>query len=423
VAYPLFLTKLLIRAGMARCIPGARHASGGADFFHYYSDRVLGAPFQAMLGTARYLEATGPDTIDLALGAPRFDLVPSASTKLPADRRGWPPLCGLPELREAIALKLHREQKLAVDPGDEVLVTSGAAGAFNVVIDALLNPGARVVLFDPTSPLYSMVLRQRHARIRWIPTWMENGRTRFRLDHLAKSLRGARLLVLNSPGNPTGGIIAAEDLEQIAWWADRYDVLILNDAVFAAYQYDGVRRSIGTFQKAQRRTLTIGSVSKEFALAATRVGWVAGHPHLVRPCALTAALQAPFVATVCQQIALTALQQQANALSALREKFDSRRRYTHERLRAMGLKPELPAGAFFFWVPTASLGVTGRRLADELLAAKRLLVTPGEFFGPSGAAFVRVSYAAEDGRLREGLSRMAEYVRDRQSATSPRRAA
>jgi aspartate/methionine/tyrosine aminotransferase len=414
VAYPLLLNKLLIRAGLARWIPGAQRSSGGAPWFHYYSDRVLSSPHQELSDAAGVLEAHGPDAVDLALGAPQFDLVPSASTKLPVDRRGWPPLRGLPELCEAVALKLHREQQIAVDPSEEVLITPGAAGAFSVVLDAVLNPGSRAVLFDPSSPLYSMMLRQRQARIRWIPTWMENGRMRFRLDHLAKALRGARLIVVNTPANPTGGVIAAEDLEQIAWWAHRYDALIINDAVFAAYQHEGDRRNIGTFGKAHQRTLTIGSASKEYALAAARVGWLAGHRHLVRPCVLTAALQAPFVPTICQQIALAALQQRIEVLKAVHTNFESRRRYTCERLRATSLKLDWPAGAFFVWVNVGCLGLTGTRFAGDLLAAKRVLVTPGQFFGPSGVNCIRLSYAGEEGRLREGLSRLAEFLRERQ---------
>src|SRR5207253_3016198 len=96
----------------------------------------------------------------------------------------------------------------------------------------------------------------------------------------------------------------------------------------------------------------------------------------------------------------------------VRAEFAARRRYAYERLWAMGLKPAWPAGAFFFWVPVQELGLTGQVFADRLLREKRALVTPGDFFGPSGAGHVRVSYAVEDGRLREGLGRLAEFVRD-----------
>src|SRR5262249_6322056 len=161
----------------------------------------------------------------------------------------------------------------------------------------------------PTSPLYPLALRSRRARVRWVPTWTEEGCLRFRLDHLDQALRGARLLVVTSPGNPTGGTIRPEDLDQIAWWAHHRDVLVFNDEVFARFRYEGQALSLGTLPRARQRTLTAGSVSKGHALASARVGWLAGCRHLIRPCSITAALQTPFVPTLCQQLALTALRQ------------------------------------------------------------------------------------------------------------------
>jgi aspartate/methionine/tyrosine aminotransferase len=408
----VFLAKFLIRLGIARWLPSVERGTDGAGaFLHYYSDQVLTAPVTALREFAAFQEVYGPDAINLALAAPRFDLMPSGSTKLPADRRGWPSSWGLPELREAVAEKLSVDQRLAVNPSDEVLITPGAAGAFSLALDTFVNRGDRVVLFDPTSPLYLLGLRHRRARIRWLSTWMDNGRTRFRLEALAKALSGARLLVLTSPGNPTGGVIAAEDLEQIAWWAQRKDVLIYSDEVFERYHYEPPPPSIGTLAKARRRTLTVGSLSKGHALASLRVGWLAGYRHLVRPCALTAALRNPFVPTLCQQVAVTALRLGNETFRGIHAEFASRRRYAFERLQALGLEPVWPAGAFYLWVPVQSLRVNGRGFAEQLLHTKKVLVSPGTLFGPSGSGYIRLSYAAEDGRLREGLSRVADFVR------------
>jgi aspartate/methionine/tyrosine aminotransferase len=328
VPLPLFLTRLLIRAGVARFLPSARRlGDGGGDFLHYYSDRLLASAHAPLREAAALLEGYGPDVIDLGQGAPRFDLVPSGSTKLPADRRGWPPPAGLPELRAAVADRLRADDRLLVHPREEVLITPGAAGAFQAALDTFVNPGDRVVLFDPTSPLYPFAVRHRRARVRWLPSWTEDGRTRFRLDHLAGALAGARLLVLASPANPGGGVIAAEDLEQIAWWARRRDVLVFSDEAFGRFRYEGDRLSLAALPDARGRTLTAGSVSKGYALASARVGWLAGHRHLVRPCAVTAALQSLFVPTLCQQIALAALRLPPEAFEPVRAEFDARRRY------------------------------------------------------------------------------------------------
>ena len=241
-------------------------------------------------------------------------------------------------------------------------------------------------------------------------------RLRFQLDQFARVMRRARLVVVNSPSNPAGGTIAPEDLEQIAWWAERRDALILSDEVFARYQYEGDPISIGTLAKARRRTLTVGSISKEYALASARVGWLVGHRHLVRPCALAAALHTPFVPTLCQQIALAALKQPEEAFRPIRAQLDSRRHYAFERLQALGLKPAWPAGSFFLWVPVTGLAASGRAFARQLLTEKKVLVSPGDLFGPSGLNHIRISYATDDGRLREGLSRFVDFVRGKQGA-------
>src|SRR5262249_315184 len=216
-----------------------------------------------------------------------------------------------------------------------------------LAVDSFLNPGDKVVLFDPASPLYSLVLRQRRARIRWVPPWVGNGRTRFHFEPLVKALKRAHLIVVNSPANPTGGVISPEDLEQIAWWAARHNVLIFDDQVFAGYRYEGEHVEIGALAKAAARTLTAGSLSKSHALAASRVGWLGGPRHVVLPCMLTAALQSAIVPTLCQQIALAALRLGDDVLLPIRKDFASRRSYAFGRLRAVGLQPAWPAGAFF----------------------------------------------------------------------------
>jgi aspartate/methionine/tyrosine aminotransferase len=414
------LLKLLIHSGAARWLPGVqRGLSGGADYLRYYSDRLLASPLRQLEDVAANLQSTGVEVIDLTPGSPSFDVLPSAGTKLPADRRGWPPFDGLTELCSAVAEKLLHENGLAYSPTNEVLITSGVLGAVETVLDAFVNRGDRVVLFDPCSPLYSLLAGARRARLHWLPTWMEEGRTRFRMDHLARALRSARLLVLNSPANPTGGVMSVEQLEEIAWWAERYDVLLLSDESFERYLPDGSSMSLGTLPRARPRTLTTGGVSQGYALASARVGWLAAYRHLLQPCRLTAALRSPFVPTLSQQIALSALRTDPRQLAPLRAELASRRRYGYERLRGMELNPTWPAGGFLLWVPVWQLGVTGRRFAECLLRERQVRVSPGDLFGPSGNGYIRISCAVDDGRLQEGLNRLAEFLEASQSRSSP----
>jgi len=410
-------TRLLIRTKLARLLPGVRRRlDGGQEFLHYYSDRLLDGPHAALRDAGELLEQPDePDRIDLAQCNPPIDLAPSMSTKLPAERRGYPPSWGLLDLRLLLAQRFEAEQQLHVRPEDEVLITHGVAGALSVVLDTFLNAGDRAALFDPSSPLYSWMLRHRRIRPAWLQTWIEDGKLRFKHDDLARTLKGARLLLLDVPHNPTGAWLAPEDVEEIVWWADRHDVLIFCDQAFDRFQFDGVNLRIGSLVKTHRRTLTAGSVSKGHGLAAARVGWLAGNRHLIRPCAVSAIAATPFVPTLCQQLALAALKQTDESFTAIRAEFNSRRRYAFDRLQGMGLKPSLPAGGFFFWLPVSDLGCDGREFAMELRKEQRVLVWPGEHFGPSGKKFIRLSIATDEGRFREGLTRLGEFVRAPQS--------
>jgi aspartate/methionine/tyrosine aminotransferase len=408
----LFVRKLLIRTGLARWLPQHRHLSdGAAAFLHYYSARVLAAPLDELLDDALFPHASG-DLLDLANSTPRFDLVPSGSTKLPAERRGYPPPTGTPELRSALASHFLQAYDWQINPNDEVLVTHGATGAFSTALDTFVNPGDGVVLFDPTSPLFSLGLKHRRARLRWVPTWVEEGRTRFHLEPFARAMRHAKMVVLCDPGNPAGGVFAPEDLEQIAWWAERNDVLLYIDESYARFQYDGEPTRVMNFPGAGKRTLVAGGLSKGYGLAAARVGWLAGHRHLIRPAAVTASLTAPFVSVLGQQIAWQALQTTAEMLAPIKAEFANKRQYTHERLTQMGLAHARPAGGFTFWIPVRPLGLTGRQCAEQLLRTHKVVVGAGEPFGPSGASFIRLSYATEEGRLRQGLARLAEFVQE-----------
>ena len=405
---PLVLTKLLVRTGVARYLPAAKRLTGGhPQAVRYYSDRVLAAPVGDLLDPAAFPDPPAADVIDLNLAAPRFDS-PVTGTRVAADRTGRPPAWGLPVLRQAVADAYRRRDGRELDPRGEVLVAHGATGAFAAAMDAFVNPGRKVVLFDPCSPLFALGAKSRRAAVRRVPVWNDGGRLRFDPDALSRAMRGATLLALADPCNPTGGTLADEDAELIAWLANRSDVLVYLDESFGRFRYDGPAARLAAL--AADRTLSAGSLTQGYGLGSTRVGWLTGPKPLLGACALTASLSAPFVPTVCQQIAARAVQAEDDLFGPVREEFRVKRRYAADRLRAMGLTPAPPAGGYFFWVSVSEFGTDGRSFAERLLREQRVLVGPGAVFGPGGASFVRVSFAAEDGRLREGLGRLAALV-------------
>jgi aspartate/methionine/tyrosine aminotransferase len=401
-----FWRKFIVRSGLARLIPSIRRElAGGEDYLRFYSDRTLAAPLTELTDNALLPEIRTPDSINLALGAP--------SCEFPIDvRRGLnvcPSAWGDLNLRADLAAQFQLDHGVEHDPNDEVLITHGASGAFASALDAFVNPGDTAVLFDPTSPIFPIGLKHRRARIRWIPTWSDTGRLRFALDALAKAMRGAKLLVLSDPANPTGCVFAPEDLEQIAFWARKNDTLIFQDASFDRWRSAPAKARLASLPHCERRILTCGSFAKSHGLSSARVGWSIGNRHLVRPCAAAAILSAPFVPSICQQAALQAMQRGEAAMSELRDEINARRVYVREQLQELGLAPWDASAGFFYWMPTPN-AEAARGFAQRLLRESGVLVNPGSPFGSSGAKFVRVSFATDEGRLREGLTRLRRFL-------------
>lgn len=409
MARPFWLNKFLVQSGIARWLPFARRLTdGGTNYLRYYSDAVLAAPVEELLDPA-FFPTAGTDVLDLNLPAPRFESSVSLG-RVTADRRGNPPPRGLPELRRAIAdLHLRREGRI-VDPEREVIATHGATGAFASTLDAFINPGDRVVLFEPCSPLFSLGARSRRADVQNVAVTNDSGRARLDWRAFEKAMRRAKLLAFADPMNPIGACLDSEDRERIARIAVKRGVIVYADESFP--RLDGAARF--PTELPGFHLLTAGSVSQQWGLGSLRVGWLTGSRHLVKACGLMTTLQAPFLPTLCQQIAARALEADP-PVEPLREK----RRFALDRLSMLGFDPVSPTGGYFLWVNVSGLKLTGRAFAELLLKEERVLVSPGCAFGRGGEDFVRISFAAEDGRLREGMARLAAFVRRLRGEPAP----
>jgi aspartate/methionine/tyrosine aminotransferase len=410
VGFPFWLTKLLVRTRLAQFTPRARRLTdGGTSFLRYYSDRVLAAPVEELLDPAIVPDPAGPNIIDLNPPAMQIECGVSFN-RFSTGRWGDTSPQGLLELREAIAARYKRLDNRTVSPATDIQVTHGATGAYTSALETLVNPGDRVILFDPCSPLFALGAKSRRAAIRWVTTWNEDGRCRFLTTDFEKAMRGAKLLVLANPGNPAGSCLSDEDLEYIAWIAAAYDVLIYADESFGRFRFASAGKSLGTMAGSDRRILTAGSMTQEYGLGSLRIGWLAGPRHLIRACGMMANLHAPYVPAMCQQAAARAMTEPDTAFARTIERLRGKRDYTIDRLRGMGLEPDRPAGGFFAWVPVASLGLDGRTFAERLFREQQVQVGLGCAFGPSGDGLIRLSLAADDGRLREGLARMSNFI-------------
>ena len=409
---PLPIIKFLIRTGIAQRIPAVKALVPEPSYLRFYSDRILMAPNEPVRDMNNYLSLATPDCIDLSLGAPfeqglRPELPPPEELFA---GNGYPPSVGLPELRRAVVAKLARDNGIDVDGGDEVAITNGVSQGIHVVFDTFVNPGDKIVLVDPTFLVYPLAAQYHRARVAWVPSRLETGRTKLDEPKLERAMRGAKLVVVNSPSNPTGGVLEPETLERILGLARRHDVLVLSDEVYERFQYDGEHVSIASLPGARERTITVNSFSKSHAMAGCRIGYMAAIRYLMRPMAVHQFIATPFAPVASQRLALAALNESPAKSRPVLDAYDARRTWLRRELCSMGLKCEMPAGAFYFWVPIQRFGVTSLEFAHGLLASQEVLLMPGENFGPSGPYHIRISYAASQAKLDEGCRRLKCFV-------------
>lgn len=400
--------KFLLKSGLYRLVPSYRERLAPVkDHLAFLSDRLLSAPPEILDADFRP-EVHGPDTIHLAQSHPPLQFLPTVRANR-AERLPDPQ--GVSELRREVRERID----FAHDGSADLLITAGATGAFATVLDAFVNPGDRVVIFDPASPILPVGLKHRRANIQWVPTHVEGGRLRFDAECLRRALRGSKLLILNDPHNPTGATFAQEDLEPVAFWANKHDVLVYLDESFAPFRYDRARSRFASLPHLRNRVLSVRSCSTEYGLSSAPVGWVAGCDSLIRACRVAQGLQVSGPSVLAQQAALQALRDGGTGREAFVEELKWRADDIVDRLTRVGPKPVRPSAGYFLWAAVDSLGFTGLRFARELLVSKRVLVRAGDLFGPGGKNFVRLSFALEAGRLNEGLNRLVKFVEELKS--------
>jgi aspartate aminotransferase len=363
---------------------------------------------------ARALEATGVDVIHLEIGEPDFDtpvnVREAAKRALDAGWTHYGPPLGLPALRDAIAADLNTRRGLAIDPAN-VVVTPGAKPIMHYAITALAGPGDEVIYPDPGFPIYESMASFVGARPVPIALSEAHG---FRLD--VDELRSlvtdrTRLIIFNSPANPTGGVLARADLEAIAAIAIERDIPVLADEIYGRIVYEGEHISIASLPGMAERTILLDGFSKTFAMTGWRLGFAALPPDLV-PAFSRLIINSVSCTSVFSQIAaIEALTGPQDAVDTMVEEFRARRSLIVDGLNALpGVRCLRPSGAFYAFPNVSGTGMTGTEFADRMLKEAGVSVLGGNAFGRVGVDHVRVSYANSQENLRRALERMADVL-------------
>jgi len=367
-----------------------------------------------VLARAKALERQGKSVIHLEIGEPDFDtpahIKEAAKRALDGGATHYGPSAGLPELREAIAKHIAETRGIPVSP-DEIVVTPGAKPIMFFVIMALVNRGDEVVYPNPGFPIYESVINFVGGVPIPIPLVEETG---FGLDlrELERRVsRKTKLLIINSPENPTGGVLAPDEIERIAELARHYRVPVLSDEIYRRFLYDGRFASIASLPGMKDQTIILDGFSKSYAMTGWRLGYgvmpvpLAGH--LTRLMTNSVSCTATFI----QQAGLAALQGDDTPVQTMVEEFRRRRDLIVDGLnRLPGVTCARPRGAFYVFPNVKALRRPSKEIATYLLDEGGVAVLWGTAFGEFGEGYLRLSYAASREAIQQALDRMGKAL-------------
>lgn len=363
---------------------------------------------------AKALERAGRDIIHLEMGepdlpTPRF-VTEACEAALEAGHTGYAPAAGLPALREAVAAYVSRTRGIDVDPA-QVVITPGGKPVIFFTYLALVEPGDEVVYPDPGFPIFeSMTDALGAVRRPWYPG--SGTATRPDIDELAALLSDrTRLLVLNSPGNPTGVVYTRAELAAIARLCVKHDVTVLSDEIYSRILFGRPHESIVTEPGMRERTLILDGFSKTWSMTGWRLGYVVAPEPVAAVFEKLMTNSVSCVTHFAQHAALAALAGPDAVVEAMVERFRARRDVLVDGLETVpGVTCDRPEGSFFAFADVRGTGLDARTLADRLLEEAGVACVEGPAFGAGGEGFIRFSFAASQARIREAVDRMGALL-------------
>lgn len=367
-----------------------------------------------VLAKARALEAAGRRVVHLEIGEPDFETAEhiKAAGKEALDQgyTHYTPSAGLMPVREAVARYVGATRGLQVSP-EQVIITPGAKPVVFYTIMAVIGEGDEALVPDPGFPIYDSVVRYAGGTPVALPL-RESRQFRFDPDELRRRVTSrTRLIILNSPQNPTGGVLTPADLEAVAAIAREHDLWVLSDEIYSRLIYEGEHHSITSLPDMAERTVLLDGFSKTYAMTGWRLGYAVAPPalvpHLVRLQTNVASCTAGFV----QLAGIAALEGPQEPVEAMLAEFRRRRALVVDRLnRIDGVRCLLPGGAFYAFPRVEVPGLTSKQIADALLEEEGVALLAGTAFGPHGEGFLRLSFANSIAELEEGLQRLARGI-------------
>lgn len=386
---------------------------------------VKPSPTLTLSAKAKEMKDSGIDVINFGVGEPDFntpDYIKSAAHKaLDGNFTRYTANAGIIELRKAIAAKLERDNGIKYEP-KQILVSPGAKASIINTLIAACDAGDQVLMASPYWVSYPYQAMLANAEPVYVPTTLEDS-YKINAATLAKVIAdspNAKVLILNSPGNPTGGVYTRAELEAIADLCIKHNILVISDEIYERLVYDGVKHiSIASVRPEMiNQTVVINGVSKAYAMTGWRLGYAAGPAEIIAAAGRVQEHATSCVNSITQKACVTALNEEDDSIEAMRKEFEKRRDFLYEELmKNPGLKCFKPQGAFYIMPDISSylqnnkLGITDAdKFCEVLLEKYHVALVAGGSFGLEGS--VRFSYANSMQNLIEGAKRFAAFLKE-----------
>jgi aspartate/methionine/tyrosine aminotransferase len=368
-----------------------------------------------VLARARELEAQGRHIVHMEIGEPDFDtpehIKRAGIAAIEDNQSHYTPSAGIPELRDCIAAYAAKFRGIEPFERANVVVAAGAKPIIWNILSALLDPGDEMVFADPAYPAYASCAGYLGANAVPVPL-LESKNFRLDLDELAaKVTPKTKVLVINSPHNPTGGVLTREDLVTIAEIANRNDVVVISDEIYSRNIYDAEFVSIATLPGMRERTIIVDGFSKAYAMTGWRLGYAIMPADIARTVTLYNNNTFSCVATFVQYAGIAALEGPDGPIQAMVDEFRRRRDALVAGLNKLpGLSCKTPEGAFYAFPNCSQITTDDKALASFILDRAGVANLGGSCFGAAGKGYLRFSYATSLEEINFALERMAEAL-------------
>lgn len=354
------------------------------------------------------------DIISLGVGEPDF-VTPWAirENAIYSIERGYTSYTsnkGLVELRKELSGFLNKKYSARYNPENEILITIGVSEAYDLAIRAIINPGDRVLIPQPSFVCYEPLVELAGGVPVTIPLDEKNN-FKLRMDTLKKEIAaGAKAMVINYPSNPTGMSYSENEIKEIVKVIEKNDIFVISDEVYDDLTYDFTHRSLSSFPSIKEKLIYLNGFSKAYAMTGWRVGYACAGREVIDAMTKIHQYAIMCVPTASQFAAIEALRNGSGDVARMKKEYDSRRHFVISRLNEIGLRCHKPEGAFYAFPSIARTGYTSVDFCKKLLEDKKVAVVPGNAFSAAGEGFIRISYASSMEKLKEALNRMENFL-------------